>query len=338
MSAIARMRERRLAIPRLRLPRPRTFLVIAVVAAALGGGWLWLRGSPLVAVDRVTVTGLSGPDANPIRLALEGAARAMTTLQVDMTALKSAVVPFPVVKSLRVSTQFPHGLRIRVVEEIAVGAISAGGRRIAVAGDGTLLPSVSASGLPTIRVDALPAGRQVESSAARGAVALLAAAPSWLRARVTQVTTTTNYGLVAELHNGPELRFGDAGLLRAKWNAAVAVLAAPSSQGATYIDVSAPSRPAAGVVAPATTTGSTGVGAPGATGTTGTSGTTGSPGTTGATGATGATSTAGATGTTGATGATGATSTAGATGTTGATGPTGTTGTPATATAGTPAG
>jgi cell division protein FtsQ len=257
----------------------------------LGGGWFWLRGSSLVAVDRVTVTGVSGPGSGAIRAALLGAARGMTTLEVNRAALRAAVAPFPVVKALRVTTQFPHGMRIRVLEQVAVGALSSGGRRIAVAGDGTLLPSVNASGLPSVPVSVAPAGTRVGRGPAGAAVALLAAAPAWLRSRVSQVSTTSADGLVAELHSGPELRFGAATALRAKWIAVVAVLADQSSQGAAYIDVTVPERPAAGGVAGAATAATSGANAA----TTGPAGaTTGA--TTGATDATGSAGVAGATG------------------------------------------
>ena len=48
------------------------------------------------------------------------------------------------------------------------------------------------------------------------------------------------------LRSGPELYFGASDRLTAKWDSAVAVLANASSAGAAYIDVSDPSRPAAG--------------------------------------------------------------------------------------------
>jgi hypothetical protein len=48
------------------------------------------------------------------------------------------------------------------------------------------------------------------------------------------------------LRDGPELYFGDASRLAAKWNSAVVVLANSSSAGSAYIDVTDPSRPAAG--------------------------------------------------------------------------------------------
>ena len=140
-------------------PGPRAILVLAGVLAALAGGWLWLRQSSLVAVNRVTIVGASGPDASQIRSALRAAADNMTTLDVRMSQLKVAVAPYPAVKDLRVSTQFPHGLRIDVIEQVPVGAVVVAGRTIPVAGDGTLLHDVSApSPLPTIPLRVPPGG------------------------------------------------------------------------------------------------------------------------------------------------------------------------------------
>jgi hypothetical protein len=92
--------------------------------------------------------------------------------------------------------------------------------------------------------------------AAVSAVTVLAAAPYQLLPRITQVTTTGDHGVVAQVRGGPELYFGDTTELRAKWIAASEVLADPGSAGALYIDVTDPARPAAGAGAgaPAATT------------------------------------------------------------------------------------
>jgi cell division protein FtsQ len=138
---------------------PRTAAAIAAAIALLIAGWMWFRDSSLVAVNRVAITGVSGPDAHQIRQALLAAARNMTTLDVDNGALQMAVSPFPVVKSVSATTQFPHGMRIHVSEQIPVAAVVVGGRAIAVASDGTLLHDVRASqGLPSIPLDVAPVG------------------------------------------------------------------------------------------------------------------------------------------------------------------------------------
>jgi cell division protein FtsQ len=233
---------------------------LIVALALLGGGWLWFRDSSLVAVHQVSVTGASGADAGKIRRALTAAARNMTTLDVSMSELRTAVAPYPDVKDVRASTQFPHGIRIHVIEEIPVAAVVVAGRAIAVAGDGTLLnDAVGTSALPRIPLAVAPGGTRL-TGAARGAVSLLAAAPYQMLPRLVQVTTTTRHGLTAEIRNGPSIYFGDSQRLRAKWTAAVAVLADPTSAGAVYIDVSDPERPAAGGGTPASSASSTAAG------------------------------------------------------------------------------
>jgi cell division protein FtsQ len=222
---------------------------IAVLAAVLllGGAWLWVRDSSLVAVRRVSIAGVYGPDAGQIRSALRLAALNMTTLDVRQGQLRMAVAPYPVVKDLHVSTQFPHGMRIDVVEQLPLGALVAGRQAVAVSGDGTLLRDVPAGSLPAIPVSSLPGGPAVTEPAVLNALALLAATPSRLEGRISEVTSSSAHGLVAQLRSGPSIYFGDDTDLDAKWDSATTVLADPSSAGASYLDVSDPSRPAAGV-------------------------------------------------------------------------------------------
>jgi cell division protein FtsQ len=225
---------------------------------------MWVRNSSLVGVSRVTIVGVSGPDAQQIRSALAVAARNMTTLNVKVSKLRTAVAPFPLVKDLRVSTSFPHGIRIRVIEQLAVATILAGRERMTVAGDGTLLRDVAPSpALPVISVPALPGGSKLTDPSALQAVDVLAAAPYQLLGHVEAVTTSGTHGVVVRLRSGPSLYFGDRDLLTAKWIAAAGVLADSGSRGASYIDVSDPERPAAG--AAGATPASSAAGAAGAT-------------------------------------------------------------------------
>ena len=210
-----------------------------------------------MAVHRVTVTGIRGPDGAAIRHALTAAASNMTTLDVRMNDLRTAVAPYPVVKDLRVSTQFPHGMRIKVVEQVPVGAIVAGGRAIPVAGDGTLLHDVAATGsLPWVPLRMLPGGARITDARAENEIALLAAAPDQMLSHIGQVTNIAAHGLVAQVRGGPSIYFGDTTRLEAKWSAAAGVLADPGSAGADYIDVTDPRRPAAGINPSASTSAS----------------------------------------------------------------------------------
>ncbi len=228
--------------------RRRLPLIAALLAAVapLAGGWLWLRDSSLVSVRHVKVTGVSGPDGPQIQTALISAAHSMTTLDVNTARLRTAVAPFPVVKDLHVSTQFPHGMQIDVVEEVPVAAVVVGGHSIPVSGDGTLLPDVKQLALPAIPLSTVPGGNRVTNGGALEALKLLAAAPSGWLARISQVTTNGPQGITAQIRGGPVIYFGDSSRARAKWLALAAVLADPGSAGAAYIDVTDPERPAAG--------------------------------------------------------------------------------------------
>jgi cell division protein FtsQ len=241
-------------LPALSLPRrpsARAAAACACVLALLGGGWLWLRDSRLVAVDQVSVTGLSGTEAPRVRAALEGAARDMTTLHVRAGQLQTAVEPFPAISAVEAHADFPHRLRIVVHEHVAVAALAAGTDRVPVAADGTLLRGSSTSGLPVVTVASPPPGDTLGDKRPLLAVALLAAAPPELRAKINRVYAGPR-GLTAPLTAGPVLYFGGADRLRAKWAAAARVLADHSSAGATYLDLRLPERPAAGgLVAPA---------------------------------------------------------------------------------------
>ena len=229
--------------PRLRRPPLRALAGALLVVAALAAGWSWVRDSSLVAVERVVVVGASGPEAARVRAALERAARDMTTLHVREDQLRSAVAPFTIVRGLDVEPDAPHTLRIVVRQHVPVAAVQGAGRRFAVAADGTVLRSTRVDGLPRV-VSRSAAGERLDARTAR-AVALLAAAPAALRAKVRRLWIADR-GWTASLRHGPLVVFGRAERAGAKWLAAARVLADRSSAGATYVDVRLPERPAAG--------------------------------------------------------------------------------------------
>ena len=213
-----------------------------------GLGWFWLRDSSLVAVDHVTVTGVSGPDAGSIRRVLEDAARDMTTLHVSEGDLHTAVAAYAQVKDVHVTTHFPHGLDIAVIEHNPVAVIVADGKRVPVSGDGHLLRSVQPGDIATVQMSTVPAGDRLADARAAAAVAMLAAAPPALRARVRNVWTGS-HGLSARMSSGPLLYFGTRERMEAKWAAIARVLEDPEAAGALYLDVRIPERTAAGGLA-----------------------------------------------------------------------------------------
>jgi cell division protein FtsQ len=248
MSALTRRRFLPRPRRRIRLPRvgPRALAGLLILAAILVGLFFWVRQSSLVAVRRVTITGISGPDAAQIRTALAQAALGMSTIDVDARRLHEAVAPYSVVHALALASHFPHGLTITVTEQIPVATVVAGGQRVTVAADGMLLRAHrSTTSLPTITVPSLAGAGRV-TGVAREEVGLLAAAPYPLIPRIASAAVIAGSGLTVTLRSGPMIVFGGDGQLAAKWRSAVAVLASPGSAGASYIDVTSPSRPAAG--------------------------------------------------------------------------------------------
>lgn len=248
--APATLRDARAALtpgPRLR----RRLAIGALLAVVLGAAYmLWLRDSGLVAVEEVRVTGLTGRDAERVRVALDGAARGMTTLHVDRDALEAAAAAFPVVQALEVETDFPSGLRITVIEHRPVAVLVSGEKRIPVAGDGSVLAGLPTEGpLPEIATGAAIPEAQLEPGFAMDAARVAGGAPGALVSRLTEVEREGERGLVVGVEDGPDLIFGSPDRLAAKWAAAVRVLADADAAGAEYLDLRLPERPAAGGLA-----------------------------------------------------------------------------------------
>jgi cell division protein FtsQ len=223
-------------------------VALALLAGLVLAGYrLWLRDSTLVAVRSVNVVGASGPDAERIRAALDAAGREMTTLHVREAALRDAVRPFPLVRTVTVETSFPSGLTIRVIERRIAALAQVGGKSVPVSDDAVLLPGARAVGrLPEISLS-VQSRRQELRGEARDAALALGAAPPALRAHVKGASSDED-GIVVALRRGPELIFGDASRAAAKWAAAARLLAEPDLGGVAYIDLRTPERPAAGGV------------------------------------------------------------------------------------------
>ncbi len=228
----------------------RVALGLAVLLVVAGAFALWLRSSSLVAVQHVSVSGVSGGQAAEITRALTAEAQGMTTLHVREDALRRSVSAYPVVRSLRTETDFPHRLRITVNAYEPVAALrSTGGAMTAVAADGTILRGATTRGLAVVGVRTPPGAERLGAGPARESVLVLGAAPRALRERVARVYRGPR-GLTATMRSGPKLLFGRGDRLDAKWDAAAQVLAHATSRGASYIDVRVPERPVAGGLQP----------------------------------------------------------------------------------------
>jgi len=207
----------------------------------------WLRDSSLVAVNDVQVTGLTTKDGPRIQAMLESVAEDMTTLHVQQGELEEAVSTFPVVGSIHVEPDFPHGLRIEVTERPAAALVSVDGVPTPVAADGTILRGLRApEGLPLLRMEKPATENRVTDPTTLRGLLVAGAAPTGFPQRIERLSEDSEKGVVVELKDGPELIFGDADLVDEKWTAAVRVMADADAAGASYIDVRLPERPVAG--------------------------------------------------------------------------------------------
>jgi len=228
----------------------------AVAVALLAGYVLWiavLRDLALFQVEQVKISGLSGEAAPQIASTIELTAREMTTTDFSTARLREAVAGYSSIARLRAATQFPHGVRIAVVQWQPLARLEVDGRVLAVAANDRVLEGLTApASLPLISTDAQPIGARITDPLTREELAVLAAAPAPLLARVFQIREGDE-GLTVRLRHGPLIYFGNDSLPHAKWDSAAVVLASPSSRGARYVDVAQPGRPAAAVDDPATT-------------------------------------------------------------------------------------
>ena len=159
---------------------------------------------------------------------------------------------YRVVRAVHASPSFPHGLRIRVVEQLPVAALTVAAGRTAVAADGVVLgPALLSNSLPALGAGlngsriGRATGERVHGASLLAALTVLGAAPAAPgrrgRARV--------HG-TAGRHGGDAQR--PARLLRRRHASArqVAVARARARRselgGASYVDVRLPERPAAG--------------------------------------------------------------------------------------------
>lgn len=232
---------------RFRVLRRRAVVFAALAIALLTGYVLWFRDSSLVAVKTVQIRGAgSGEEATRLRKALASAARDMTTLHLDRSALVKAARPFPLVRSVQADPRFPSGVEIEVVKRRPVALIGEGG--VAVAGDGRILRGVEFGelDLPLLPLTSVPKGSWLRG-AVRDQARVLGAAPPVLLRHVEDSFNGPS-GVGVELEGGVDLLFATPLRAAEKWRAAAAVLADPELGPLDYVDLTVPGRPAVGGV------------------------------------------------------------------------------------------
>ncbi|MFS0714567.1 FtsQ-type POTRA domain-containing protein [Microbacterium sp. 2P01SA-2] len=184
--------------------RRRIWLVSASVLVALVLGSIGAAYSPLFAVERITIVGTSQLDAAAVETALEGQLGTPMPL-VDESAVKAALVSFPLVESYSLEARPPHELVVRIVERTPVGAVQgeAGYTLVDAAGVALSTTPEPPEGQPLLEVEG---GLSSSTFAAAGQV--FRSLPDSLRSQVTVLSATTPNDVTLTLADGRSVVWG----------------------------------------------------------------------------------------------------------------------------------
>jgi cell division septal protein FtsQ len=230
--------------------------VIAVVGLASTFGYRALRDSSLFAMHDVVVTGASPALTAQVQAAVRTSVGTRSLLALSSSGVAQAIDGVPGVHVATVDRDFPSTLRVRVWPEHAVAIAVSGHDRVIVSASGRVLatigrrsrpPNLPHLGLPGHGVPA--PGSRIANPKLLAQLAAVSAIPAHFGAPVGWVREDPARGLELELH-WPHLviRLGPAVDLKQKLRAASLVMRAyptiAAREGLSYVDVSAPARPA----------------------------------------------------------------------------------------------
>jgi cell division protein FtsQ len=238
-----RIRERLIEVQRAAsLRRLRILLVASSLLCAAGVAYLVVM-SPILNVDKVTVTGEHHVSAAQIR-SVAGVHRREHLLLLDTGAVARRVEQIPWVRSARVRRDLPGTLRITVTEYAPAAFVRIPSGVMLIAANGHVIARAANPPAGTVEIRGVrraPAAGDMLAPA--GAANIVPHLPATL-ARQVDAVDVSDSGLALEMRGGGEIRLGNPSDLAAKAASAQAVLdhLAATSSHYSYIDVSTPDR------------------------------------------------------------------------------------------------
>lgn len=239
-AARARRRALRAEVRRFTVrQRRRRMLWIGVVGALvlLVLGSLGAAYSPLFAVERVRVVGAQTLDPAAVEAALSG--QIGTPLpRVDASAVKVALVAFPLVESYTLEARPPHELVVRIVERTPIGSLAspAGYTLVDAAGVALSTTPQPPPGHPVLAVEG-----GVGSPAFDAVGTVFRSLPEDIRAQVTAMSATTANDVALTLGGtGTTVVWGNADDSELKSVVLAKAMAALPPSGVSSYDVSSP--------------------------------------------------------------------------------------------------
>lgn len=167
--------------------RRRTILSVAGGIVGLALLACLLAYTPILSVRTIQIEGAQRVSSDAVVADLSGQIGSPFPM-VDESAIKAALVSYPLIESYAIEARPPSTLVIRLVERTPVGAIDTGDGFLVVDAAGVVIESATdrPGGYPLISVDG-----GVEADGFVPAAAVLRALPGDLFARVDTVTATT---------------------------------------------------------------------------------------------------------------------------------------------------
>ncbi|MFT4259794.1 MAG: FtsQ-type POTRA domain-containing protein [Microbacterium sp.] len=216
--------------------RRRRILWLSVVGAVLllVGGSAAAAYSPLFAVQKITVLGASTLDPAAVEAALAGQIGTPLAL-VDSSAVKAALVAFPMIETYALEAKPPHDLTVRIVERTPVGVIASDAGYTLVDAAGVVLSTTSEqpAGQPLLDIAGGTSSRAFESAGL-----VVRSLPADVRAALTGVRATTADDVTLTLSSGLTVVWGSAeDSVRKGITLAAALTANPAAHS---IDVTSP--------------------------------------------------------------------------------------------------
>jgi cell division protein FtsQ len=155
---------------------------------------------------------------------------------VDPSAVKAALVRFPLIETYRLEAHPPHDLVVRIVERTPVGAVAQKDGRFTVVDVAGVVLSTSEQRPAGYALIETPDGTGTPAFAAVGTA--LRSLPAELRAQVDMATASTPDDIVLQLAGGAKIVWGSADQSAEKTLALQALMKA--NPAATSYDVSSP--------------------------------------------------------------------------------------------------
>lgn len=224
--------------------------VLAALLVAAAAAWA-VFVSPLLAVDRIEVTGTSLVDRDQVRSRLEPLIGTPLP-RVGSDDARELLEGTPGVREVTSVAVPPTGVEVRV-EELAPAARADDAADGVLLADGSVLTGVAQETLEHAQAQAGPLPRTTPELMAAGpdvraaAAAVLTGLPPAVAARVAGVDAQTPEQVELTLEDGPRLVWGDASRPAAKAAVVEAFLGDDGSgtavRGVDELDVSVPERP-----------------------------------------------------------------------------------------------